>query len=166
MSDIFVRAAVPHDVPQILHMIKDLAEYEKEPDAVLSTAADLHETLFGSAKSQVGAPAVYAIVAEADGGELMGFALWFLNYSTWLGKHGVYLEDLYVKPEYRGGGAGKALLRRLAQICVERGYGRLEWWVLDWNTPAIDFYKAKGAVPMDEWTVYRVTGSALQELAE
>ena len=166
MSDIFVRAAVANDVPHILQMIKDLAEYEKEPDAVLSTASDLHEALFGSAKSQVGAPAAYAIVAESDGGELMGFALWFLNYSTWLGKHGVYLEDLYVKPEYRGGGAGKALLRRLAQICVERGYGRLEWWVLDWNTPAIDFYKAKGAVPMDEWTVYRVTGSALQELAE
>lgn len=166
MSDIFVRAAAPNDVPQILQMIKDLAEYEKEPDAVLSTSADLHEALFGSAKSQVGASAAYAVVAEHESGEIMGFALWFLNYSTWLGKHGIYLEDLYVKPEHRGSGAGKALLRRLAQICVERGYGRLEWWVLDWNTPAIDFYKAKGAKAMDEWTVYRVTGAALEELAE
>lgn len=166
VSDVFVRAAVPDDVPHIFQMIKDLAEYEKEPDAVISTSADLQEALFGSSKSQVDAPAAYAIVAESESGELMGFALWFLNYSTWLGKHGIYLEDLYVRPEYRGGGAGKAMLRRLAQICVERGYGRLEWWVLDWNTPAIDFYKAKGAQAMDEWTVYRVTGSALHELAE
>ena len=166
MSEVFIRAAVASDVPHIFQMIKDLADYEREPDAVKASQADLHEALFGSSKSHVGAPAAYALVAQTESGEIAGFALWFLNFSTWLGKHGIYLEDLYVRPEFRGIGVGKALLSRLAQICTERGYGRLEWWVLDWNSPAIDFYLSKGAVAMDEWTVYRVTGEALQQLAE
>ena len=105
-------------------------------------------------------PAAYALVAET-GDEVVGFALYFLNFSTWEGVHGIYLEDLYVMPEHRGTGLGKALLKSLAQIAVERGYARFEWWVLDWNTPSIDFYRRLGAVPMDEWTVYRLTGDAL-----
>jgi GNAT superfamily N-acetyltransferase len=159
-----IREATIDDVDAIYDMIVELAVYEKEPDAVVSTRDDLRNALFSDAKSHTGAANAYAHVAEVDG-KVIGFALWFLNYSTWLGKHGLYLEDLYVKPEYRGHGAGKALMRRLAQICVERGYGRFEWWVLDWNTPSIDFYKAHGAVPMDEWTVFRLTGDALREMA-
>jgi GNAT superfamily N-acetyltransferase len=104
------------------------------------------------------------LIAEL-GNEVTGFAVWHLNYSTWLGKHGIYLEDLYVDPKYRGQGHGKALLRKLAQICVERGYKRLQWWVLDWNQSAIDFYKSIGAEPMDQWTVFRVSGSSLEKLA-
>jgi GNAT superfamily N-acetyltransferase len=159
-----IREATIDDVDAIYDMIVELAVYEKEPDAVVSTRDDLRNALFSDAKSHTGAANAYAHVAEVDG-KVIGFALWFLNYSTWLGKHGLYLEDLYIKPEYRGHGAGKALMRRLAQICVERGYGRFEWWVLDWNTPSIDFYKAHGAVPMDEWTVFRLTGDALREMA-
>ena len=139
-------------------MIRELAEYEREPNAVVATEAMLHEALFGDS------PAVFGLIAE-DEGVTVGFALWFLNFSTWLGRHGIYLEDLYVRPEHRGSGHGKALLAELASICVERGYGRFEWWVLDWNTPAIDFYRSIGAEPMDEWTVQRVTGDALVDLA-
>ena len=139
-------------------MIRELAEYEREPNAVVATEAMLHEALFGDS------PAVFGLIAE-DEGVTVGFALWFLNFSTWLGRHGIYLEDLYVRPEHRGSGHGKALLAELARICVERGYGRFEWWVLDWNTPAIDFYRSIGAEPMDEWTVQRVTGDALTDLA-
>lgn len=139
-------------------MIRELAEYEREPNAVVATEAMLHEALFGDS------PAVFGLIAE-DEGVTVGFALWFLNFSTWLGRHGIYLEDLYVRPEHRGSGHGKALLAELASICVERGYGRFEWWVLDWNTPAIDFYRSIGAEPMDEWTVQRVTGDALTDLA-
>lgn len=139
-------------------MICELAIYEKEPDAVVATEKDLENKLFSAN------PAVFAHVAEVDG-KVVGFALWFLNYSTWLGKHGIYLEDLYVKPQARGKGVGKSLLRALAALCIERDYGRLEWWVLDWNSPAIDFYRTQGAVPMDEWTVHRLTGSALTEFA-
>ena len=139
-------------------MIRELAEYEREPNAVVATEELLHAALFGAS------PAVFGLIAEEDGAAV-GFALWFRNFSTWLGRHGVYLEDLYVRPEFRGQGHGKALLAELARICVDRGYGRFEWWVLDWNQPAIDFYRSIGAVPMDEWTVQRVTGDALTRLA-
>ena len=140
-------------------MIRELAEYEREPNAVVATEELLHAALFGAS------PAVFGLIAEEDGAAV-GFALWFRNFSTWLGRHGVYLEDLYVRPEFRGQGHGKALLAELARICVDRGYGRFEWWVLDWNQPAIDFYRSIGAVPMDEWTVQRVTGDALTRLAD
>lgn len=165
VSDFSIRPAVESDVALIHAMIIELAVYEKEPDAVKASVEDLHAALFTADKSQGAGPAAYAVVAENNAGEVIGFALYFLNYSTWLGKHGIYLEDLYVRPQFRGTGAGKALLSHLAALCVERGYGRLEWWVLDWNQPAIDFYVSKKAVPMDEWTVYRVTGDALDELA-
>lgn len=155
-----IREAAPADVPEILAMIHELAGYEKAPHEVVATPGLLREALFGPD------PAVYALIAEDDEtGAAVGFALWFRNFSTWLGRHGVYLEDLYVRPSHRGHGYGKALLQELARIAVERGYGRFEWWVLDWNTPAIDFYRSIDAVPMDEWTVYRVTGDALGRLA-
>ena len=155
-----IREATPADVPEILAMIHELADYEKAPHEVVATPGLLRDALFGPD------PAVYALMAEDDdSGALVGFALWFRNFSTWLGRHGVYLEDLYVRPSHRGHGYGKALLQELARIAVERGYGRFEWWVLDWNTPAIDFYRSIDAVPMDEWTVYRVTGEPLRRLA-
>ena len=155
-----IREATPADVPEILAMIHELADYEKAPHEVVATPGLLRDALFGPD------PAVYALMAEDDEtGAVVGFALWFRNFSTWLGRHGVYLEDLYVRPSHRGHGYGKALLQELARIAVERGYGRFEWWVLDWNTPAIDFYRSIDAVPMDEWTVYRVTGDALGRLA-
>jgi len=140
-------------------MIRELADYERAPDAVVATTDLLHEALFCES------PAAFALIAETGGGEVVGFALWFRNFSTWIGRHGVYLEDLYVRPAHRGHGYGKALLSALARIAVDRGYGRFEWWVLDWNTPAIDFYRSLGAKPMDEWTVQRVTGDALRRLA-
>ena len=154
-----IRSAKPADVPAILQLIKDLAVYEKAPDAVKSTEENLRVALFGEE------PKVFAHVAE-DGGQIVGIAIWFLNYSTWMGAHGIYLEDLYVDPEFRGKGYGIALLKSLAKICVERGYSRLQWWVLDWNEPSINFYKSLGAVPMDEWTVFRVDGQALQNLGK
>ncbi len=153
-----IRDAVQADLPKILQFIKDLAEYEKAPNEVVLSISDLDQSLFG-ANSQV-----YCLIAELEN-EVTGFAVWHLNYSTWLGKHGIYLEDLYIDPKYRGQGHGKALLRKLAQICVERGYKRLQWWVLDWNQSAIDFYKSIGAEPMDQWTVFRVSGSSLEKLA-
>lgn len=140
-------------------MIVELAVYEKEPDAVVATAHDLEAHLFGDD------PALFASVAEDATGNVVGFALWFLNYSTWLGKHGIYLEDLYVKPDHRGSGHGKDLLAHLAGICVERGYGRLEWWVLDWNAAARGFYESIGARALTEWIPYRATGDDLTELA-
>ncbi len=150
---------MPSDVPRISALIAELADYERSLDQVTATPADLHAALFAAD------PAVFVHVAEVD--ELVvGFALWFINFSTWLGKHGIYLEDLYVTPAMRGRGIGRALLRELAGICVRRGYGRLEWWVLDWNSPAISFYRSIGAVPMSEWTVYRLTGTTLADLAE
>ena len=156
-----IREATPEDVPEILAMIHELADYEKAPGEVVATPGLLREALFGPD------PAVYALMAVDDASEeVVGFALWFRNFSTWLGRHGVYLEDLYVRPAHRGHGYGKALLQALARIAVERGYGRFEWWVLDWNTPAIDFYRSIGAEPMDEWTVQRVTGEALRRLAD
>ena len=138
-------------------MIKDLAIYEKAEHEVLATVEELERTLFGEV------PKVFAHVVDVDG-KVVGIAIWFLNYSTWLGKHGIYLEDLYVQPEFRGQGFGLALLKELARICVERGYPRFQWWVLDWNSPAIEFYSSHGAVAMTEWTVHRITGDALKKL--
>jgi GNAT superfamily N-acetyltransferase len=153
-----IRPARPGDVAQIQLLVRELADYERSLAEVTATEADLARALFGPA------PAVFAHVAEHDG-RVTGFALWFVNYSTWTGCHGIYLEDLYVTPAVRGLGYGRALLAELARICVERGYRRLEWWVLDWNSPAIGFYSALGAVAMDEWTVHRLTGPALRALA-
>jgi GNAT superfamily N-acetyltransferase len=148
-----IRPAVPADVPRVLALVGELATYEREPDAVRATEDGLRDALFGPS------PAVFCHVAEVsgrDGGEVVGFALWFLNFSTWLGRHGIYLEDLYVRPSHRGTGLGRALLDTLTAIADERGYGRVEWAVLDWNTPAQGFYRSLGAVPMDEWTVWRL----------
>ncbi|MGJ9401907.1 N-acetyltransferase family protein [Arthrobacter sp. KK5.5] len=160
MSDI--RDARPDDVPAILGLIRDLAAYEREPDAVRNTEDRLHLSLFGDQ------PRVFAHVVEdtLPGGTdlcVVGTAIWFLNYSTWEGTHGIHLEDLYVHPGVRGAGHGKRLLRNLARIAVERGYSRLEWSVLDWNEPAIGFYDALGAGSMDGWTVRRLDGQALAD---
>ncbi|PNH79376.1 GNAT family N-acetyltransferase [Arthrobacter sp. AFG20] len=152
-----IRPATPADVPVILQLIHELAVYEKEPDAVRNTPEMLTEVLFGSN------PRVYATMAENEAGDVRGFALWFLNYSTWEGVHGIYLEDLYVTPEARGEGHGKALLQHLAATAVERGYARVEWSVLDWNEPSITFYRKLGAFPMEEWSTFRLTGTALAE---
>jgi GNAT superfamily N-acetyltransferase len=154
-----IRAATPADVDAIRQLIVELAIYEREPDAVVATVADIQETLFGKD------PVAYCHVAELDG-QIVGIAIWFLNYSTWLGKAGLYLEDLFVKPEFRKRGIGLELMKTLAQICVERGYERFQWWVLDWNEPSINFYKSIGAEAMDEWTVYRLSGSALKSFAD
>ncbi|MFI9026855.1 GNAT family N-acetyltransferase [Streptomyces sp. NPDC053560] len=153
-----IRTATPADVPAVHAMIRELAEYEREPESAKATEEQLRDALFGDH------PAVFGLIAEESGAPV-GFALWFRNFSTWTGTHGVYLEDLYVRPEHRGGGHGKALLAALAQICVNRGYGRFEWSVLDWNEPSIGIYKSIGAQPMDEWTVFRLTGEALHDLA-
>ena len=158
MSSVKIRSAEISDLPVILQFIHDLAKYEKAPNEVELSLSELEESLF--AKS----PQVYCLISELDG-KATGFAVWHLNYSTWLGKHGMYLEDLFVDPKYRGSGHGKALLVRLAQICIEKGYPRFQWWVLDWNDLAIDFYKSLGAQPMDEWTVFRLTGNSLKKLA-
>lgn len=161
MSAGLIRRATPADVPEILQMVRDLAEYERALDQAVATQEQLERALFGPD------PKVFAHVVEheGDGHALGGFALWFLNFSTWLGKHGLYLEDLYVRPELRGTGYGKALLTTLARECIDNDYGRFEWWVLDWNEPALGFYRSIGAVAMDEWTVQRVTGDALRHLA-
>jgi GNAT superfamily N-acetyltransferase len=153
-----VRRVRPQDVPAVVRLVGELAEYERAAHEVQLTEQHLTTALFGDS------PALFGHVAEHDG-EVVGMALWFLNFSTWRGTHGIYLEDLYVRREHRGAGLGKELLRSLAEMCVQRGYSRLEWWVLDWNTPAIEFYKAHGAVPMDEWTVFRLTDDALAEFA-
>ncbi|MEV6292195.1 GNAT family N-acetyltransferase [Streptomyces sp. NPDC051896] len=154
-----IRPAIPADIPVIHALVRELAEYEKAPDEAKATQEQLREALFGER------PAAFAHMAVDDAtGEAVGFALWFLNFSTWRGVHGIYLEDLYVRPGARGGGHGRALLTELARICVERGYRRLEWSVLDWNRPAIGFYEALGARPQDEWTVYRLTDEALAAL--
>jgi GNAT superfamily N-acetyltransferase len=154
-----IRPARPQDVPQIHRLIRELAEYERSLDQVTATEEDLALALFADR------PAIFAHVAEQSGA-VAGFALWFVNYSTWLGRHGIYLEDLYVTPGQRGTGLGRALLAELARICVRNGYGRLEWWVLDWNSAARGFYESLGAVAMDDWTVHRLAGPALQALAE
>ena len=159
-----VRPAVPADVARIHELICELAAYEREPDAVMASPADLARALFDGSDTPSGKPALYAHVAEVDG-EVVGMAVWFLNYSTWRGTHGIYLEDLYVTPEHRHAGIGTALMAELASIAVERGYQRFEWWVLDWNEPAINVYRRLGAESMDEWTVQRMSGDALRALA-
>ena len=151
------RAAVREDVPLILTFIRELADYEGMLDEVVADEATLEEWLVDRRAAEV----VFAL----EEGREVGFALFFHNFSTFLGRSGVYLEDLYVRPEHRGKGYGKALLKRLARIALERGCGRLEWWCLDWNRPSIDFYLSMGAEPMSDWTVYRVAGEALAELA-
>ncbi|MBE7720053.1 MAG: GNAT family N-acetyltransferase [Lacrimispora celerecrescens] len=152
------RYAERKDRALILRFIKELAEYEKMLDEVVATEELLEEWIFNKQKAEV-------IFALADGKEA-GFALFFHNFSTFLGKAGIYLEDLYVKPEYRGCGIGKALLKKLGAVAAERGCGRLEWWCLDWNKPSIDFYRSMGAEPMKDWTVYRIAGDTLKELAD
>jgi GNAT superfamily N-acetyltransferase len=161
MTEGLIRRARPEDVPEILAMVHDLAVYENEPDAAQATESQFLAALFGPE------PKVFAHVVEHEAPDhrLGGFALWFLNFSTWLGKHGLYLEDLYVRPELRGSGYGKRLLGCLANECVENDYGRLEWWVLDWNKPSRDFYEAHGAQALTEWIPYRVTGEDLTTLA-
>ena len=155
---VHVREASEADVPLILSFIRELAEYEELSHEVVATEEGLREGLFGERRyAQV-------LIAERDGLPA-GFALFFHNFSTFLGKPGMYLEDLYVRPAFRGAGIGKKLLAHLAKLAVARGCGRLEWWVLDWNEPSIGFYRKLGAVPMDDWTVYRLTGGALDELA-
>jgi GNAT superfamily N-acetyltransferase len=157
VADPHVRRIRPEDVDAVVELVHALAEYEREPDACHLTAPQLHAALFGEA------PALFGHVAELDGA-VAGFTLWFLNFSTWRGTHGIYLEDLYVREELRGSGLGKALLATLAAECVEHGYQRLEWSVLNWN-PAIGFYRALGASPQDEWTVYRLADDPLRALA-
>lgn len=153
-----LRPATEGDLDAIIALIRGLAEYEREPDAVTLDREELRRHLFGER------PYAEVILAE-DESSTIGFALYFHNFSTWMGKPGIWLEDLFVMPEYRGRGHGKALLVELARIAVERGCGRFEWSVLDWNEPSIAFYKSLGAIPMDEWTNYRVTGEALERLA-
>ncbi len=152
-----IRPAKSEEVGEVLQLIQDLATYEKAPDQVEASRDDLLNTIFAKE------PKVFCDLVEVDG-QIAGMAIWFLNYSTWQAKHGIYLEDLYIKPEFRARGYGKALLKHLAQICDKQGYGRLQWWVLDWNSPAIEFYRSFGAEAMDEWTVYRTSGQALKDL--
>jgi GNAT superfamily N-acetyltransferase len=158
-ADIRIVPALERDTPVILSLIRDLAEYERLGHEVEATEEDIRESLFGD---WPGAEVVLAYV----GGDLAGFALFFHNYSTFLGRRGLYLEDLFVRPAYRGRGIGRRLLAHLARLAVERKCGRMEWWVLDWNESAIRFYRSIGAVPMDDWTVYRLTGDPLARLAD
>lgn len=159
MTSLHIEPATPADVPMILQLIRELAEFERLLHEVTATEEQLHEHLFAPK------PKAEVIMGRLQpGGEVAGFALYFHNFSTFLAKPGIYLEDLYVRQQYRGRGYGEQLLRRLAGIALERNCGRLEWSVLDWNQRAIDFYKSLGAAPMNEWTIYRVTGSALQKL--
>lgn len=152
------RNAQREDTPLILGFIRGLAEYEKMLSDVVADEKTLEEWIFDKQKAEV--------IFVLDNGKEVGFALYFHNFSTFLGRAGIYLEDLFVKPEHRGKGYGKALLKKLAQTAVERGCGRLEWWCLDWNKPSIDFYLSLGAEPMTDWTVYRIAGNTLTELAE
>lgn len=158
MPEFEVRNATKEDVPLILALIRELAEYEKLSHEVSATEDRLRDSLFGEH------PAAEVRIGECDG-RPAAFALFFHNFSTFLGKPGIYLEDLYVRPEFRGRGLGKAVMAHLAWLAKERGCGRLEWWVLGWNEPAIEFYKSLGAEAMEDWTVYRVSGSALDALA-
>lgn len=158
MGNILIRYATEKDTGLILNFIKELAEYEKMLNEVVATEELLKEWLFEKKSAEV----IFALEGEVE----VGFALFFHNFSTFLGRAGLYLEDLYVKPEYRGKGYGKGLLKTLAQIAVERGCGRFEWSCLDWNKPSIDFYLSLDAKPMDEWTIYRLTGDTLQAMTE
>jgi len=153
-----LRAATPADVPVILRLVRDLAEYERAPEAVVATEEDFLRHGFGPS------PRFSVLLAEQDG-QVAGFALWFFTFSTWLGKPGLYLEDLFVRPELRGRGIGKALMLELARIAVREGCGRFEWNVLDWNQPSIDFYRSLGARELDEWVGCRLEGEALRALA-
>ena len=159
MTDHRIRRIEPEDVPAVVALVHELALYERAPDECHLTEAQLHVALFGDAV------ALYGHVGDVDG-VVVACALWFLNFSTWRGGHGIYLEDLYVQPEHRGGGLGRALLAALAAECAKRGYARLEWSVLNWNEPSIGFYRALGAVGQDEWAVYRLTDDALAALAK
>jgi GNAT superfamily N-acetyltransferase len=158
-----IRAVEERDLDAVVALVHELADYERASEHCLLTADQLHTALFGPS------PALYGHVAEVadENGRptVVGCALWFLNFSTWRGVHGLYLEDLYVQPAHRGSGIGRALLARLAAVCAERGLGRLEWAVLDWNEPALGFYRALGAVAMDEWTTHRLAGDALRAVA-
>lgn len=154
-----IRAAVASDLDTIIELIRGLAEYEREPNAVVLIRDEFEQHIFGPR------PFAEVLIAETEAGETAGFALFFHNFSTWEGKPGIYLEDLFVRPELRGSGFGKALLTELARLAVDRGCARLEWSVLDWNEPSIEFYRALGAVPMDEWTTFRMSGDALRGLA-
>ena len=147
-------------MPAILRLVHELAIYEKEPHAVEATQAQFREALF----PEDGPPTAFGHVAEVDG-QVIGMAIWYLTFSTWLGGAGIWLEDLFVTPEHRGSGLGKRLLATLAAVCADRGYGRLEWWVLRWNTPSIGFYDSIGGQPMDDWLTYRLDGPALDALA-
>jgi GNAT superfamily N-acetyltransferase len=154
-----IRAARPEDVPALVSFVRELAAYERAESEVELDESRLHDVLFGVE------PKAFCLVATpGDSDEPVGFAVWFVTFSTWLGRHGVYLEDLYVREQHRRAGHGRALLAALAAICVERGYGRLEWAVLDWNSSAISFYRTLGASAQDEWTVYRLSGNALRTL--
>ncbi len=154
-----IRRAVETDLATLEGFILDLALYERAHEMAQATTEQLRQSFFGES------PQVYCDLVETSEGEVAGFAVWFLNYSTWTGTHGIYLEDLFVSPQYRGRGYGKALLIHLARECVDHGYARLQWSVLDWNTPSIDFYQALGAQAQDEWTVYRLSGAALDRVA-
>lgn len=153
-----IREARPDDVAAIVALVHELAEYENAADQCTVTVEQMHDRLFGPE------PAVFAHVGEIDG-QVVGICVWFLNFSTWDGVHGIYLEDIYITPDHRGNGMGKAFLARLASICVERGYTRLQWQVLDWNTPSIEFYLSLGAVDLTEWRTHRLSGEPLQRLA-
>src|SRR5258708_5622155 len=152
-----IRPARPDEVPTILQLIHEVAEYERAPQEVKATEDQIRDALFGPG------PQAFTHLAEQEA-EVAGFALWFPTFSTWTGRQGLYLEDLFVRPAFRGQGHGRALLQQLARVCVERGYARFEWAVLDWNTPSIGFYRALGAVPKDDWTVFRLSGEALERL--
>lgn len=152
-----IRRVEPRDVDAVVALVHELALYEKAPEQCHLASEQLRTALFGES------PALFGHVAEVDG-QVVGIALWFLNFSTWDGVHGIYLEDLYVTPDQRGNGLGKQLLEALAQECVAKGFSRLQWWVLNWNEPSIGFYKSLGAIPMDEWTTMRVSDEALVEL--
>ena len=163
MSHPDIRRAAPADVPEILRLVRELAAYEKEPDAVEATEEDFVQALFPAK----GEPTAHCHVAEAGEGKerrVVGLALWYLTFSTWTGKNGIHLEDLYVEPRHRGSGLGKALLETLAQECRDRGYPRLEWSVLRWNAPSIAFYDSLDASPQDGWLTYRLDGDALEAL--
>ena len=159
VTDFEIREATPDDVPDLIRLVRALAAYEREPDAATATPAQFATALF----PDDGDPTAYSLVAEREGA-VVGMALWFRSFSTWTGQAGIWLEDLFVEPDQRGHGIGAALLSRLAAICVEHGWTRLEWTVLDWNTPSIEFYRSRGATALEEWTTHRVDGDALHRL--
>lgn len=157
--DVVIREAATDDVDDLVRLVRELARYEKEPQSAVATAEHFRDALF----PREGSPAAYAHVAERDGA-VVAMAVWFTTFSTWTGRPGLWLEDLFVEPSQRGLGIGTALLAQLARICAERDWTRLEWAVLDWNTPALEFYRSHGAQPQDDWTTFRLTGEALHRL--